>query len=203
MQQFFFLVLNWKLNMNIFCRSQLEFGQYRPYSLFQSFTKYWTVSILAIVVRKVSYIYYHVGGGIVDTSSPEHQHKLQPLFPSTIISSKSLGSLPFRSRTFALSDSVCLSLRRDLDPRLQAALRECLVARGVNSKLATSILQHLLEKERSQYVNWLKTLEEAFAKNHWPNHLSVPNNILWLSFVRNAFILLCQCWSRRKGLCRY
>jgi complement component 1 Q subcomponent-binding protein len=53
-----------------------------------------------------------------------------------------------------------------LDPRLQAALRECLVARGVNSKLASSILQHLLEKERSQYVTWLMTLEEAFAKDH-------------------------------------
>ncbi|EES15558.1 hypothetical protein BDA96_08G015700 [Sorghum bicolor] len=54
---------------------------------------------------------------------------------------------------------------RDLDPRLQAALREYLVARGVNPKLATSILQHLLEKERSQYVNWLKALEQAFAKD--------------------------------------
>jgi complement component 1 Q subcomponent-binding protein len=52
-----------------------------------------------------------------------------------------------------------------LDPRLQAALREYLVARGVNPKLATSILQHLLEKERSQYVNWLKALEQAFAKD--------------------------------------
>jgi hypothetical protein len=59
-----------------------------------------------------------------------------------------------------------LSLRRDLDPRLQAALREYLVARGFNSKLASSILQHLLRKERNQYVNWLKTLEEAFAKHH-------------------------------------
>jgi hypothetical protein len=59
-----------------------------------------------------------------------------------------------------------LSLRRDLDPRLQAALREYLVARGFNSKLASSILQHLLQKERNQYVNWLKTLEEAFAKHH-------------------------------------
>lgn len=55
---------------------------------------------------------------------------------------------------------------RDLDPRLQAALREYLVARGFNSKLASSILQHLLRKERNQYVNWLKTLEEAFAKHH-------------------------------------
>lgn len=55
---------------------------------------------------------------------------------------------------------------RDLDPRLQAALREYLVARGFNSKLASSILQHLIQKERNQYVNWLKTLEEAFAKHH-------------------------------------
>jgi complement component 1 Q subcomponent-binding protein, mitochondrial len=54
---------------------------------------------------------------------------------------------------------------RDLDPRLQAALQQYLVARGVNSNLATSILHHFLQKERSQYVNWLKTLEERFTKD--------------------------------------
>ncbi|PUZ62885.1 hypothetical protein GQ55_3G022500 [Panicum hallii var. hallii] len=55
---------------------------------------------------------------------------------------------------------------RDLDPGQKAALQEYLVARGVNSKLASSVLHHLLQKERFQYVNWLKTLEETFAKNH-------------------------------------
>ncbi|KAL6641926.1 hypothetical protein ACP70R_020107 [Stipagrostis hirtigluma subsp. patula] len=55
---------------------------------------------------------------------------------------------------------------RDLDPRLQAALQEYLVVRGINSKLAGSILHHLLQKEHAQYVNWLKTLEETFAKDH-------------------------------------
>ncbi|CAL4911706.1 unnamed protein product [Urochloa decumbens] len=55
---------------------------------------------------------------------------------------------------------------RDLDPQLKAALQEYLVARGVNSKLASSILQHLLQKEHAQYLNWLKILEETFSKDH-------------------------------------
>ncbi|GJN13847.1 hypothetical protein PR202_gb00595 [Eleusine coracana subsp. coracana] len=55
---------------------------------------------------------------------------------------------------------------RELDPRLQAALHHYLVARGINSNLASSILHHLLQKERTQYVNWLKTLEERFAKDN-------------------------------------
>ncbi|CAO2147564.1 unnamed protein product [Urochloa humidicola] len=55
---------------------------------------------------------------------------------------------------------------RDLDPKLKAALQEYLVARGVNSKLAISILQHLLQKEQAQYLNWLKILEETFSKDH-------------------------------------
>ncbi|CAL5098393.1 unnamed protein product [Urochloa decumbens] len=55
---------------------------------------------------------------------------------------------------------------RDLDPQLKAALQEYLVARGVNSKLAGSILQHLLQKEHAQYLNWLKILEETFSKDH-------------------------------------
>jgi len=85
--------------------------------------------------------------------------------------------------TVALHDSVCLSVFRDLDPGLKAALREFLAARCVNSKLAGSILHHLLEKERSQYVNWLKTLEATFAKNHWPYpHL----NIYKLSFLTES-----------------
>ncbi|WVZ88121.1 hypothetical protein U9M48_034672 [Paspalum notatum var. saurae] len=53
---------------------------------------------------------------------------------------------------------------RDLDRQLQAGLREYLVARGVNASLAGTILQHLVQKERAQYVNWLKTLEETLAK---------------------------------------
>ncbi|CAN6380491.1 unnamed protein product [Urochloa humidicola] len=55
---------------------------------------------------------------------------------------------------------------RDLDPQLKAALQEYLVARGVNSKLARSILQHLLQKEHDQYLNWLKIMEETFSKDH-------------------------------------
>uniref|UniRef100_A0A0D9XNX3 Mitochondrial glycoprotein n=1 Tax=Leersia perrieri TaxID=77586 RepID=A0A0D9XNX3_9ORYZ len=55
---------------------------------------------------------------------------------------------------------------RVLDPQLQVALKVHLLARGVNSKLASSLLHHLVEKERWQYVNWLKTSEEIFSKDH-------------------------------------
>lgn len=81
-------------------------------------------------------------------------------------SMRSLQSLFCRTQPFALSDSVCLYLHRDLDPRLKAALQEYLVARGIDSKLASSILLHLHQKERTQYLNWLKTMEETFAKDH-------------------------------------
>ena len=95
------------------------------------------------------------------------------------------------SKSLALHDSVCLSVFRDLDPGLKAALREFLAARGVNSKLAASILHHLLQKERSQYVNWLKTLEKTFAKNHW---LYPHLKIYKLSFLAesrvNIFVVL-------------
>lgn len=53
----------------------------------------------------------------------------------------------------------------DLDPELQASLKEYLTARGVNSELASSLRQHLLRKERVQYVNWLRTLEGLFTKD--------------------------------------
>ncbi|PUZ43633.1 hypothetical protein GQ55_8G024000 [Panicum hallii var. hallii] len=55
---------------------------------------------------------------------------------------------------------------RDLDPQLKAALKEYLVARGVDSKLASSILLHLYQKEQAQYLKWLKTMEETFTKDH-------------------------------------
>ncbi|KAM3273841.1 hypothetical protein ACQJBY_043175 [Aegilops geniculata] len=55
---------------------------------------------------------------------------------------------------------------RDLDPKLQAALKEYLVARGVTPELATSLREHLLQKEQAQYVSWLKTLEGMFTKDH-------------------------------------
>ncbi|KAG2614767.1 mitochondrial acidic protein MAM33-like [Panicum virgatum] len=55
---------------------------------------------------------------------------------------------------------------RDLDPQLKAALKEYLVARGVNSKLVSSILRHLYQKEQAQHFKWLKTMEETFTKDH-------------------------------------
>jgi complement component 1 Q subcomponent-binding protein len=53
-----------------------------------------------------------------------------------------------------------------LDPKLQTALKEYLMARGVNSELANSLREHLLQKERFQYVGWLKTMEGMLSKDH-------------------------------------
>uniref|UniRef100_A0ACD5XTF1 Uncharacterized protein n=2 Tax=Avena sativa TaxID=4498 RepID=A0ACD5XTF1_AVESA len=55
---------------------------------------------------------------------------------------------------------------RDLDPKLQTALKEYLLARGVNSQLASSLREHLLQKERVQYAGWLKTMETMLTKDH-------------------------------------
>ncbi|XP_072976706.1 uncharacterized protein [Typha angustifolia] len=52
-----------------------------------------------------------------------------------------------------------------LDPQLQTALKHYLVARGIDVKLTSFLLQHLHKKEHGQYVNWLRALEGAFAKD--------------------------------------
>ncbi|KAL4607820.1 hypothetical protein ACB092_09G202300 [Castanea dentata] len=52
-----------------------------------------------------------------------------------------------------------------LDPQLQDALKEYLVARGVGESLANFLLHHLHKKEQGQYVNWLKKLDSSVAKS--------------------------------------
>ncbi|XP_073114272.1 uncharacterized protein [Elaeis guineensis] len=52
-----------------------------------------------------------------------------------------------------------------LDPQLQKALKEYLVARGIGEELTHFLIEHLHRKEHGQYVNWLRTLEGAFAKD--------------------------------------
>ncbi|XP_044467643.1 uncharacterized protein LOC123197408 isoform X2 [Mangifera indica] len=51
-----------------------------------------------------------------------------------------------------------------LDPRLQDALKEYLVARGIGESLTNFLLLHLHKKEQGQYVNWLQKLESLVAK---------------------------------------
>ncbi|ONK78472.1 uncharacterized protein A4U43_C02F19130 [Asparagus officinalis] len=52
-----------------------------------------------------------------------------------------------------------------LDPRLQKSLKEYLEARGINAELTTFLFQHLLNKEHSQYINWLRVMEVFSAKH--------------------------------------
>ncbi|KAL6009935.1 hypothetical protein ACLOJK_000366 [Asimina triloba] len=46
-----------------------------------------------------------------------------------------------------------------LDPELQKAFKEYLVARGITDEITNFLLLHLHKKEQSQYVNWLEKLE--------------------------------------------
>ncbi|EMS45557.1 hypothetical protein TRIUR3_19200 [Triticum urartu] len=50
---------------------------------------------------------------------------------------------------------------QDLDPKLQAALKEYLLARGVTPELATSLREHLLQKEQAQYRPVLLLIGDA------------------------------------------
>lgn len=161
----------------------VQHGQYHSYSLFNSFLKWFNVVIhyiIMVLVRRVLYITMLVHqGGIHDTymfSRTSSGHWC--LHPRSALS---LGSLFCRTQPFALNDGVCVSLHRDLDPQLKAALKEYLVARGVDSKLASSILLHLYQKEQAQYLKWLKTMEETFTKDHWSNHPSTTIILLSLS----------------------
>ncbi|GLT95927.1 hypothetical protein SLE2022_135800 [Rubroshorea leprosula] len=51
-----------------------------------------------------------------------------------------------------------------LDPALQTALKEYLVARGIGGSLTKFLLFYLHEKEQGQYVNWLQELESLLGK---------------------------------------
>lgn len=62
---------------------------------------------------------------------------------------------------------VFFTLGSSLDPHLQEALKDYLVARGIRESLTNFLLVHLHRKEQDQYVNWLKMLESSVAKAEW------------------------------------
>lgn len=53
----------------------------------------------------------------------------------------------------------------DLEPQLQDALKDYLVAKGIGENLTNFLLHHLHKKEQGQYLNWLKKLESMLAKD--------------------------------------
>ncbi|KAH9679414.1 mitochondrial glycoprotein family protein [Citrus sinensis] len=63
------------------------------------------------------------------------------------------------------SNPPSLSSSFSLDPHLQVALKEYLVARGIGEHLTNYLLLHLHKKEQDQYVNWLQKLESMVAKS--------------------------------------
>ncbi|KAH9648670.1 mitochondrial glycoprotein family protein [Citrus sinensis] len=73
---------------------------------------------------------------------------------------------------YYLQSSTCLGrplyrgpMFSSLDPQLQVALKEYLVARGIGEHLTNYLLLHLHKKEQDQYVNWLQKLESMVAKS--------------------------------------
>ncbi|XP_058107796.1 uncharacterized protein LOC131251216 isoform X2 [Magnolia sinica] len=59
-----------------------------------------------------------------------------------------LGALDYKGPSF-----------RSLDPELQKAFKEYLVARGITEELTNFLLLHLHKKELLQYVSWLHRLK--------------------------------------------
>lgn len=59
---------------------------------------------------------------------------------------------------------VFLPLCSSLDPNLQNALKEYLVAKGIGEDLTNFLALHLHEKEQRQYVSWLCKLEALMSK---------------------------------------
>lgn len=50
----------------------------------------------------------------------------------------------------------------ELDPKLQNAFKEYLIAKGIGVSFTNFLLHYLHTKEQKQYVNWLKR-GEAFV----------------------------------------
>ncbi|KAJ7976748.1 Mitochondrial glycoprotein [Quillaja saponaria] len=67
-------------------------------------------------------------------------------------SPRCLGSSVYRGPLFS-----------DLDPQLQVALKEYLVAKGIGEGLTNFLFFYLNKREQGQYVNWLKRLESFVA----------------------------------------
>ncbi|KAJ0259380.1 hypothetical protein HA466_0057430 [Hirschfeldia incana] len=54
---------------------------------------------------------------------------------------------------------------RELDPRLQDALKQYLTSKGISEGLTNFILCHLNKKEQEQYVEWLRKLESTVSQS--------------------------------------
>ncbi|KAK9178130.1 hypothetical protein WN943_027320 [Citrus x changshan-huyou] len=56
----------------------------------------------------------------------------------------------------------CIPVKNSLDPQLQVALKEYLVARGIGEHLTNYLLLHV---QQDQHVNWLQKLKFMVAKS--------------------------------------
>ena len=54
----------------------------------------------------------------------------------------------------------------ELDSKLQDALKDYLIAKGIGTSLTNFLLHYLHKREQQQYVNWLKK-GEAFLEKNW------------------------------------
>ncbi|KAH7679374.1 Mitochondrial glycoprotein [Dioscorea alata] len=99
--------------------------------------------------------------------------KAEPLlhFDCSVFAGEGFGSSDFRIRCVSYHSSQdsleALKYRgpkfRSLDPNLQGALKEYLIARGVGAELTDFLLKRLHSKDQNQYVTWLRTMESLLA----------------------------------------
>ncbi|XP_061339047.1 uncharacterized protein At2g39795, mitochondrial [Gastrolobium bilobum] len=64
----------------------------------------------------------------------------------------------------------------ELNSRLQDALKEYLIAKGIGVSLTNFLLHYLNKREQEQYVNWLKKGEAFVAKNESSSQFSETNS---------------------------
>ncbi|XP_019454663.1 PREDICTED: uncharacterized protein LOC109355864 [Lupinus angustifolius] len=84
---------------------------------------------------------------------------------------------------YYLRSPTCLSssiyrgpLFSELDIKLQDALKEYLIAKGIGVSLTNFLLSYLHKREQEQYVNWLRKGEVFFANNELHNQVSDTNS---------------------------
>lgn len=100
--------------------------------------------------------------------------------------------------------SLFISIFSSLDPQLQDALKEYLVAKGIGENLTNFLLLHLHKKEQGQYMNWLHKLESLVAKSEWQpmaglnhtcfilSHQYPPHLVVWEFVVFTFFSVRSQ-----------
>ncbi|KAH7679382.1 Mitochondrial glycoprotein [Dioscorea alata] len=107
-------------------------------------------------------------------SAQGQRWSLSCILTCSVFAGEGFGSSDFRIRRVAYHSSQdsleALKYKgpkfMSLDPNLQGALKEYLIARGVGAELTDFLLKCLHSKDQNQYVTWLRTMESLLANQH-------------------------------------